>query len=167
MVHGHQGPVGDDASDANAAAGRARHQILDACGVEELDVGQLQHLDHQRGREEGGVAHDDEVALVFVGHTHVVEKDVGRLAHHHGGEELAAEPGAAAGRHRRFDDGNLEVRARPAQNIGSAEAARAGADDDHVRLSVSIQVRKVTPRHGPRHLALADGREAEVVTVAG
>ena len=37
---------------------------------------------------------DDEVAFVFVGDAQVCEEGVGGLAHHHGGEELAAEPGA-------------------------------------------------------------------------
>lgn len=47
VVHGHEGPVGDDAGDADAAGGRfvaARDQVLDRGGVEELHVGEGQDL---------------------------------------------------------------------------------------------------------------------------
>lgn len=39
---------------------------------------------------------DDVVSFVFVRDAKVTEECVGRFPHHHGGEELAAEPGTAS-----------------------------------------------------------------------
>ncbi|KAJ3478004.1 hypothetical protein NLG97_g8692 [Lecanicillium saksenae] len=123
-------------------------------------------LGHDGRGEEGGVFDDDVVALVLVGDANLAEEGVGGLAHDHGGEELAAEPGAAAGADRGLDDGDLEVRALLAQDVGGGQAARAGADDDNVRLGVSVEVLEVAAGHGARDLRLADGREAEAVPLA-
>lgn len=93
-----------------------------------------------------GVLDDHKVALVFVGDAQVVEERVGRLPHHHGAEELASEPGAAAGRDAGFHDGDLEVRSLLAEHVGGAQAAGPGADDDDVGFGVVVEVGEVTAR---------------------
>ena len=50
---------------------------------------------------------DDIVALVLVGDLELVEQVVRGLADHHGGEQLAAQPGAATGGDVLLDDRNL------------------------------------------------------------
>ena len=166
VVHGDEGPVGHDTRDADALVRGARDEVLDAGGVEELDVGQLQHLGHDRRGKERGVLDDDVVALVLVRDANLAQKGVGRLAHDHGGEELAAEPSTTAGRDGGLNDGNLEVGPLLAEDVGGAEAAGAGADDDNVRLGVGVEVLEVAARHGARDLALADGGKLEAVPLA-
>lgn len=166
VVHRHQRPVGDDTSDAHTLLRRAGDEVLDAGGVEHLNVGQRQHLGHDGRSEEGGVLDDNVVALILVRDANLAEEGIGRLAHNHGREQLAAQPGAAAGGDGRLDDGNLEVRALLAQDVGGRQAARAGADNDNVRLGVLVQVLEVAAGHGPGDLRLADGRKLEAVPLA-
>lgn len=55
VVHGDEGPVGDDTGDADGAVGAvgAGDQVLDGGGVEELDVGEGEDLGEEGGGEEG------------------------------------------------------------------------------------------------------------------
>ena len=50
---------------------------------------------------------DDVVTLVLIWHTQFVEQVVRGLAHNHGAEELASQPGATAWRHTLLNDGHL------------------------------------------------------------
>lgn len=108
-----------------------------------------------------GVLHNHKVALVFERNAEVIEEGIGGLAHNHGAEELASEPSTASWSNASLDDGNLEVRALLAENVGSAQTTGASTDNDNVRLGVVVQVGKVAPGHGPRDLRLADGSEGE------
>lgn len=100
MVHGDQSPVCDYTGDAdilNTVCARAGDQVFDAGGIEEFDVGEGEDLGKESGCEQGGMFDDDVVGVAgvfFVGDTEVVEEDVCGLAHDHGREELAAEPGS-------------------------------------------------------------------------
>lgn len=67
---------------------------------------------------------------------------MGRLADNHGGEELPAKPGAATGRHRLLDDGNLDVGVL-GELISGGEASGTGAHNDDVCLSKVVQVVEV------------------------
>ena len=100
VVHGHKGPVGHDSRDADLAvfgiARRASDQVLDGSGVEKLDVREGEDFGEERRREECGVLDDDVVALIFEGDAEGGEEGVCGFAHDHSGEELAAEPCAAA-----------------------------------------------------------------------
>ena len=99
VIEGDEGPVGNDAGDAESAVGlRTGDEVFDAGGIEELDVGKGEDFGHEGGGEEGGVLDDDKVAFVVVRDTDVAEEGVGGFAHHHGGEELAAEPGTTTWR---------------------------------------------------------------------
>ena len=69
----------------------------------------LQDLGENGGGEEGGVLDDDVVALVLVGHVQLVQEAVRGLAHHHGAEQLPAQPGAAAGGHALLDERHLRT----------------------------------------------------------
>lgn len=55
---------------------------------------------------DGAVAN---VELAPTTHPNVLQHLMRGLAHHHGAEELAAQPGAAAGRHARLHDGHLRA----------------------------------------------------------
>lgn len=125
VVHRHERPVGHHARDTYATVLRATtsDQVLDARRVEELDVGEGEHLGQHRGGEERGVLDDDEVALVLEGDADLAQEHVGRLAHHHGGEELPAEPGAAAGRDARLDEGDAQVGPQRGEHVRRAQAA--------------------------------------------
>jgi hypothetical protein len=165
-MHRDQGPVRDHTRDAHSirvlcGRGRTGDEVFDSRGVEELDVGELQHLAQQRRREECSMLHDNEVALVLVRHTDLVQKELCRLAHHHGTKELPAEPGTTAGGHAGFDHGDLEIGALARERVSCAETARACANDDDVGLGVGVQVVEVATRHGARDLRLADGSEGE------
>ena len=72
----------------------------------------LQDLGEDSGGEQGGVLDDDVVALVLVGHVQLVQEAVRGLAHHHGTEQLPAQPGAAAGGHALLDERHLRTQAR-------------------------------------------------------
>lgn len=52
VMHGDKCPVSDDAGNAQAGLSRARDEILDGSGVEELDVGEGQDFgEKSRGEE--------------------------------------------------------------------------------------------------------------------
>jgi len=53
VVHGDEGPVGDDSGDAEGAVGVGTgNEVFDGGGVEELDVGELEDLGKEgRGEE--------------------------------------------------------------------------------------------------------------------
>jgi hypothetical protein len=89
------------------------------------------------------VLDDDVVTLVLEGDTHLAQEHVGRLAHHHGAEELPAEPRAAAGGDAGLDYGDAQVGAESSQGVGRGEAAGAGADDDDVGFGVGVEVSEV------------------------
>ena len=69
----------------------------------------LQDLGEDGGGEQGGVLDDDVVALVLVGHVELVQEAVRGLAHHHGAEQLPAQPGAAAWGHALLDERHLRM----------------------------------------------------------
>jgi len=101
VVEGYQRPVCYYASDTDPISRweRARDEVFDCGGVEELDVGEGEDFGEQGGGEERGVLDYDEgwVGGIFgVGDADVAEEGVGWFAEDHGGEELTAEPGAAA-----------------------------------------------------------------------
>ena len=144
VVHRDQRPIRNHASNAHcirvlAGRSRAGDQILNRRSVEQLDVGELEHLAQQRRREQRSVLDSDPVAVVLVRNAQLVEEQVRRLAHDHGAEELAAQPRAATGRNARFDDGDLKVWARGSERVGGAEAAGPGADDDDVGLELIVE----------------------------
>ena len=87
--------------------------------------------------------HNDKVTLVFVWYAEVVQEGVGGLAHHHGAEELASEPGTASGRDAGLDDGDLQIGTLLGELVGGAQPARSGTDDNDVRLSVVVEVGEV------------------------
>lgn len=74
VVLGHERPVGDDADDARdrGVRDRARDEVLDAGGVEELDVRHGEDGGQERAHEVRGVLDHDVVAFVFVGDAEVV-----------------------------------------------------------------------------------------------
>ena len=140
MMHRDQRPVRHDTRDPHPVLTRPRNQIFDTSRVEQLDVRHLQHLRHHRRGEERSVLDDHVGALVFIGDTDLAEEGVGGLAHDHGGEELTTEPGATAGRDGGFNDSDTEVGTLRGEDVGGAEAAGAGADDDNVGLGVIIEI---------------------------
>jgi hypothetical protein len=79
MVHRDQSPVGNHTCDAhvvrpgNVTAG---DKILDSSGVEELYVGELQHLGQDGGSEESGVLDDDKVAFVLEGNANLGQEGI-------------------------------------------------------------------------------------------
>ena len=169
-MHRHKSPVGDHAGNANCIGVvggrcRARDEVLDSRGVEQLDVGELQDLGQQSRRKEGGVLDDNKVALVLVWHTNLIQEELSRLTHDHGAEELTTEPGTATGSHARLNDGNLEIGALGRQREGGRETTRAGTDNDNVRLGIGVEVGKVAAGHGTRDLRLANGGKGEAVPV--
>lgn len=115
VVHGDQGPVCDDTSNANSAGvlpGRSRScdQVLNRSSVEELDVGELEHLAQKCRCEQRRMLDGDPVAIIFVRNTDLVKEQLSGLAHDHSTEELATEPRTASRSDTGFDDGDLEVR---------------------------------------------------------
>lgn len=79
VVHRHQGPVGDHTCDAHIGRSgnvTTGNEILDGGGVEELDVGELQHLGQNGGGEQGSVLDDDEVAFVLEGDADLSEEGI-------------------------------------------------------------------------------------------
>lgn len=68
VMHGDQCPVGDNSGNAECIGSwdLASDQVLDGCGVEELDVWKFEDLGHEGGHEEslGRSAHcSDEVCI--------------------------------------------------------------------------------------------------------
>lgn len=162
MMHSYERPVGDHTSNPQSILGLASDQILNRRGVEQLDIRESKNLREQRRGEERRVLHHYEVAFILVWHANVTKESIGRLAHDHGREELAAKPSTAAGGNTGLNDGDLQVRTLLGEHVGGGQAATASADDDDVRLGILIQVLEVAARHGARHLTLTDGREVEV-----
>lgn len=188
MVHGYQSPVGDYASNANsvgvfAGGSRAGDQVFDCSGVEELDVGELEHLAQKSRREQSRVLDGDPLAVVLVRDANLVEEQVGGLAHDHGAEELAAEPCTSTRSNTGLDDGDLEVRALGRKHESSGKTAGSGSNNNDVRLGVGVEVFEVATgcvfvslarnatlmesfrTHGPGHLTLTDGGKRKVVPV--
>lgn len=100
MVERYKSPVGDDTGDLDfldvTAGAGAGHQILDASGVEELDVGEGEDLGEEGRREERGVLDDHvvgHVGVLFVGHAQLVQEELSRATHDHRREELTTQPG--------------------------------------------------------------------------
>lgn len=85
---------------------------------------------------------------------------MGGLADDHGGEELAAEPGAAARADGLFDDGDSD-RGVLGELVGAGEACGAGADDDDVGVGVGDHVGHVSAGHFAGDDGFLDGIEAE------
>mmetsp|Transcript_16814 Transcript_16814/g.40341 ORF Transcript_16814/g.40341 Transcript_16814/m.40341 type:complete len:278 (-) Transcript_16814:93-926(-) len=170
MVLRDEGPVGDGAGHTAArealrrVVGLLDDEVLDCRGVEELHVGSLEHLGQDGRREQGGVLDHNVVVLLVVGDFQLIEHVVAGLADNHGAEQLSAEPASAARADTLLDDGHFDVRVL-AQLVGAAQPSTAGPDDEHIRLGVLVQVRKVTRRHLTRHLALADRGELEMVQI--
>ena len=119
VVHRHQGPVGNDTgnTDPRTTFIRARDQVLHRSCVEHLDIIHGQHLGQDGARKQRGVLDHHVIALVVEGHADLAQEHVGRLAHHHGAEQLPAQPGAAAGRNAGLDEGDAEVGAEGAQRV--------------------------------------------------
>lgn len=148
VVHGDQGPVGDDTSNAHSigvllGGSRAGDQVLDGGSVEELDVGELEHLAQESGCKQRSVLDGDPVTIVLVRDAQLVEEELSRLAHDHGAEELATEPRATTRSDASFDDGDLEVRTLGCEHESSGETTRSGTNNDNVRLGVGVEVLEV------------------------
>ena len=90
----------------------------------------LQDLGEDGGGEEGSVLDDDVVALVLIGHVELVQEVVRRLAHHHGAEQLPAQPGAAARGHALLDQRHLHMQRQPGchQDFATRMIGMASAD---------------------------------------
>ncbi|KAH0237918.1 Thi4-domain-containing protein, partial [Aureobasidium melanogenum] len=145
-------------------------RILNGSGIEELDVGELQDLAEQSAGEESSVLDDNVVAVIavlLVVDANLAEEGISRLAHDHGREELATEPGTTTRADTGLDDGNLEVRTSLGQAVCGRETARASANDDNVRLGILVQVGEVAAGHGSADLRLTDGAEGEGLPVTG
>ena len=68
----------------------------------------LQDLGQEGGGELGGVLDNHVVTLVLVGHVEPVQQGLGGLAHDHGAEQLATQPGSTTRGNAGLDDGNLQ-----------------------------------------------------------
>jgi hypothetical protein len=170
VVHRNESPVGDNTSDADCVGvarcrGWAGDEVLDSCGVEQLDVGELQDLGQQGRCKESGMLNDDKVTFILVRHTNLVQEELCRLAHDHGAEELTTEPGTTTGGNASFDNGNLEVGTLGGECVSGRKTARTRTDDDDVRLRVGVKILEVAAGHGTRHLRLADRGEGELLPV--
>ena len=95
VVHGDESPVGDDTGDAELTIRprRASDEVLNSRGVEKLDIGEGQDFAEQSRGKESGVLDDNVVSFFLVWDAKVAEEGVGGLAHDHGREKLATEPG--------------------------------------------------------------------------
>ena len=149
---------------------RVRREGSCGSGTHELDVRELKDLG-QHGRGEQRSVLDGHVvgviASVLIRDANLPEEGVGRLAHDHGAEKLAAEPGTTTGGDIGLDDGDLQVRAGFREAVGGGETAAASADNDNVALGVLVKIGEVAAGHLAGDLALADGPEAEVTPLAG
>lgn len=170
VVHADESPVGDNTSNADATlAIRASNQVLNRGSVEQLDVGELKNLAEKGAGEEGSVLDDDEVGVVtviLIWNTNFAQESIGWLPHDHSGEELTTEPSTTTWGNTSLNDGDLEVWTSLGQGVGGAETARAGTDDDDIRLGVLVEVIEVAAGHGTRDLRLTDGAEREIVPLA-
>lgn len=87
--------------------------------------------------------HNNVVTFVLVRNAEVVEERISWLAHDHGAEELAAEPGTASRGDAGLYEGNLQVGTLLAQDIGGAQAAGAGTYDNDVGFGIGVEIGKV------------------------
>jgi hypothetical protein len=170
VMHRYKSPVGDNTRNAHGiwvvgSRGRTGDEILDRRGVEQLDVGELKHLAEQSRREERSMLHDDKVALIFVRHANLVQELLSGLAHHHGAEELATEPGTTARGNTGLNHGDLEVGTLGGERVCRAETAGSRTNDDDIRFGVVVQVIEVATCHGARDLRLTDGSKRELLPV--
>mmetsp|Transcript_10051 Transcript_10051/g.30314 ORF Transcript_10051/g.30314 Transcript_10051/m.30314 type:complete len:228 (+) Transcript_10051:293-976(+) len=126
MVQRHQRPVGHNAGNTLAASHgciRTHNQVLSSRGIEQLDVRHRQHLGHQRRCHQRSMLHHHIITIILIRHLQLVQQLMRRLADDHSGEELAAQPGAAAGRDALLNQGNLGVRTQLAKLIGTRKAS--------------------------------------------
>jgi hypothetical protein len=162
VVHGHERPVGDHAADAALL----HDEVLHGHGVEELHVGAGQQPAHDGGGEERGVLDHHVVLRLVVRDAQLVEEQVGRLAHHHGGEQLPAQPRAAAGGHGLLHDGDADGGVL-GELVRAGQARGPRADDHHVGVGVGDHVGHVAAGHLAGHDGLPDGAELEGRQVVG
>lgn len=106
------------------------------------------------------------VVLLVVLDADLVQEDVGRLADHHGGEELPAEPRSAAGADGLLDDGDADGGVLR-KLVGAGKAGGACADDDDVCVGVGDHVGHVAAGHLAGDDGFLDGFEAEGAEVVG
>jgi hypothetical protein len=110
---------------------------------------------------------DDHVVLgLVVRHAQLVQEQVRRLAHHHGREQLPAQPRAAARRHRLLHDGDAHGGVL-GELVRAGQPRGAGAHDDDVGVGVGDHVRHVATGHLAGHDGLLDGAEPEGRQVVG
>jgi hypothetical protein len=170
VMHGDKSPVGDNTRNANGVGivgcrSRTSNQVFDSRGVEQLDVGEVQDLAHQRRREKSSVLNDDEVTFILVWHTNLVQEQFSRLAHDHSAKELTAEPGATTRSDAGLDHSNLKVGTLRGQSVRSTETTGSSTDDDNIRLGVGVQVVKVTTGHSTGDLRLTNRGKGELLPV--
>lgn len=170
MVHRHEGPVGHDTSNAHSirvltGGSGTGDQILNSGSVEELDVGELQHLAQESRCEQRSVLDSDPVTIVLVRNTELVEEEMGGLSHDHRAEELATEPCATTRSDASFNDGDLEVGTLGRKHESRGETTGSGTDDDDVRLGVGVEVLEVTAGY-TSSVGCALRRELEVILIA-
>ena len=135
----------------------------------ELDVRELKDFAQHGAGEESGVLDGDIVRVlagILIRHTDLPEESVGRLAHNHGGEELATEPGTTTRGDIGLDNGNLQVRTGLGQTVGCRETTAASANNDNITFSILVEVGEVAASHLTGDLALANRPEAEVTPLA-
>ena len=78
------------------------------CEEASTDSTHLEDLGQDGGGEEGGMLDDNKISLVLIGHAQLIEQGMRGLAHNHGTEELATQPGAPARRHALLNNGHLQ-----------------------------------------------------------
>jgi len=170
MVHGDEGPVGDNTSDLDGTIGvLAGDQVLNGGGVEQLHIGELENLAEHGAGEESSMLNSDVagvLASVLVRHTDLSQESISRLTHDHGREELATEPSTATRGDIGLDDSNLQIRTCLCQAIGGRETTASGTNNDNVTLGVLVKVVEVATGHLARDLALTDRPEGEVLPLA-
>ena len=137
MVHGDKRPVRHDTSNTDSigvlpGGGRAGNQVFDGGSVEELDVGELEHLAQKSRCEQRRVLDSNPVTVVLVWDTKLVEKQLSGLAHDHSAEELATEPCTSTGSNTGFNNGDLEVRALGCEHESGGKTTRSSTDNDNV-----------------------------------
>lgn len=79
VVHRDQSPVGNHTCDAHVVRPgdvTAGNEILDGGGVEELDVGELQHLGQNGGGEQGRMFDDNKIAFVLEGDADLSQESI-------------------------------------------------------------------------------------------
>ena len=87
--------------------------------------------------------HNNEaIVALLVRHVELLQEFISGAADAHAREKLAAKPSTAARSNRLLYQCDVEVRVF-AELVCTGEAGRASANDDHVGLSVLIEVSKV------------------------